>query len=107
MCPWHAWEYSVVTDRGPEGYDEEQVPVYAVEERSDGVYVRMPPTMPRRLIAHKPSHLLDDHPKPVGAPPRVLGLSTTGMDDLNPRYSTSDALLETALAHAAAGGADR
>lgn len=106
MCPWHAWEYSVVTGRGPEGYDEEQVPVYAVEERADGVYVRMPPTMPRRLIAHKPSHLLEDHPKPAGAAPRVLGLSTTGMDDLNPRYSTSDALLETALAHAAAGGAD-
>lgn len=106
MCPWHAWEYSVVTGRGPEGYDEEQVPVYAVEERADGVYVRMPPTMPRRLIAHKPSHLLEDHPKPVGAKPRVLGLSTTGMDDLNPRYSTSDALLEAALAHAAAGGAD-
>ena len=28
MCPWHAWEYSVVTGKGPEGYDEEQVPVY-------------------------------------------------------------------------------
>jgi len=23
---WHAWEYSVVTGKGPEGYDEEQVP---------------------------------------------------------------------------------
>src|SRR5712691_8287387 len=29
MCPWHAWEYSVVTGKGPEGYDEEQVPVFA------------------------------------------------------------------------------
>jgi nitrite reductase/ring-hydroxylating ferredoxin subunit/multimeric flavodoxin WrbA len=106
MCPWHAWEYSVVTGRGPAGYDEEQVPVYAVEERADGVYVRTPPTMPRRLIAHKPSHLLDEHPKPAGAPPRVLGLSTTAMDGVNPRYSTSDALLDEALAHASAGGAD-
>lgn len=28
MCPWHAREYSVITGKGPEGYDEEQVPVY-------------------------------------------------------------------------------
>ena len=39
ICPWHGWEYSVVTGHGPEGYDEEQVPVFAVEERDDGVYV--------------------------------------------------------------------
>src|SRR3989442_10138437 len=31
MCPWHAWEYNVITGKGPEGYDEEQVPVFAVE----------------------------------------------------------------------------
>src|SRR6266566_4530855 len=54
MCPWHAWEYSVITGKGPEGYDEEQVPVFAVEEREDGVYVQTPPVMPRRLVKHKP-----------------------------------------------------
>ena len=106
MCPWHAWEYSVVTGRGPTGYDEEQVAVYAIEERSEGVYVRTPPDVPRHLIAHKPSHLLEEHPKPPGAPPRVLGIATTAMDGDNPRFSTSDTLLETALTHAAAGGAD-
>jgi nitrite reductase/ring-hydroxylating ferredoxin subunit/multimeric flavodoxin WrbA len=100
MCPWHAWEYSVVTGKGPEGYDEEQVPVFAVEEREDGVYVATPPVMPRRLVKHKPSHLLETHAKPGGAPPRVLFLSTTAMDEVNPRYSTSDALLEHALEHA-------
>ena len=100
-CPWHGWEYSVVTGRGPEGYDEEQVPVFDVEERPDGVYVATPPAMPRKLLKHKPSHLLETHEKPAGAPPRVLGLSTTAMDDANPRYSTSDALLEHALRHAA------
>ncbi len=106
MCPWHAWEYSVITGRGPAGYDEEQVPVYTLEERPDGVYVRTPPAMPRHLIAHKPSALLEEHPKPPGAPVRVLGVSTTGMDDGNARYSTSDALLDEALAHATTGGAD-
>jgi nitrite reductase/ring-hydroxylating ferredoxin subunit/multimeric flavodoxin WrbA len=100
MCPWHAWEYSVITGKGPEGYDEEQVPVYGVEERSDGVYVKLPPEMPRRLLKHKPSHLLEVHAKPPGAPPRVLGISTTAMDETNPRFSTSDALLDHALLHA-------
>jgi multimeric flavodoxin WrbA len=107
VCPWHGWEYSVVTGRGPEGYDEEQVPVFDVEERADGVYVATPPSSPRRLLKHKPSHLLEEHPKPPGAPPRVLGISTTAMDQANPRFSTSDVLLEHALAHASGAlGAD-
>lgn len=106
MCPWHAWEYSVITGKGPEGYDEEQVPVYRVEMRSDGVYVELPPVMPRHLVKHKPSHLLEPHSKPDGAPPRILGLSTTAMDAVNPRFSTSDWLLEHALAHLGAQGAD-
>jgi len=102
MCPWHAWEYSVITGKGPAGYDEEQVPVYAVEERADGVYLKLPPEMPRHLLKHKPSHLLEAHPRTPGAPPRVLGISTTAMDDVNPRFSTSDALLDHALVHARA-----
>jgi len=106
MCPWHAWEYSVITGKGPEGYDEEQVPVFAVEERDDGVYVQTPPVMPRKLVKHKPSHLLEADPKPAGAPPRVLVISTTAMDDVNPRFSTSDALLEHALEQAKRRGAD-
>lgn len=99
-CPWHGWEYSVVTGRGPEGYDEEQVPVFAVEERAEGVYVRTPPVASRKLLKHKPAHLLEDHPKPDGAPPRVLGISTTVMDPGLPRPSTSEHLLERALAAA-------
>ena len=106
MCPWHGWEYSVLTGKGPEGYDEEQVPVFAVEERADGVYVQTPPVMPRKLIKHKPSHLLEEHAKPAGASPRVLGLSTAAMDDANPRFSTSDALLEQAMVRAKELGAD-
>src|SRR5438034_1553732 len=62
--------------------------------------------MPRRLVKHKPSHLLEVHPKPAGAPPRVLVISTTAMDDVNPRFSTSDALLEHALDQAKRRGAD-
>jgi nitrite reductase/ring-hydroxylating ferredoxin subunit/multimeric flavodoxin WrbA len=101
-CPWHGWEYSLLTGRGPEGYDEEQVPVFDVEEREDGVHVATPPAVPRKLLKHKPSHLLEEHPRPPGAPPRVLGISTTAMDEGLPRFSTSDFLLEHALDAAAA-----
>jgi nitrite reductase/ring-hydroxylating ferredoxin subunit/multimeric flavodoxin WrbA len=106
MCPWHAWEYSVITGKGPAGYDEEQVPVFAIEERADGVFVATPPVMPRKLVKHKPGHLLEPHPKPGGGAPRVLLLSTTAMDEANPRFSTSDALLEHARAQAQRRAAD-
>lgn len=99
-CPWHGWEYSVRTGKGPAGYDEEQVPSFVIEERGDGVYVQTPPVMLRKLIKHKPSHLLDEHAKAQGAPCRVLGLSTTAMDERNPRFSTSDALLDHAMERA-------
>jgi nitrite reductase/ring-hydroxylating ferredoxin subunit/multimeric flavodoxin WrbA len=106
MCPWHGWEYSLLTGKGPPGYDEETVPVYAVQERDDGVYVAPAPIVKRHVVKHEPHALLHPEPKPAGAPPRVLGLSTTAMDEGNPRYSTSDALLDLALARAAERGAD-
>ena len=97
MCPWHAWEYSVVTGKGPPGYEEEAVPVFSIEERPDGVYLDTAPVAPRKLLRHDPHPLTLATPRPAGAPPRVLGISTTAMDRLNPRFSTSHALLEAAL----------
>ena len=74
MCPWHGWEYSVVTGHGPGGL-----------RRGAGAGLRGRGARGRRLrqrrrrrrrascVKHKPSHLLEEHPKPPGAPPRVLG----------------------------------
>jgi nitrite reductase/ring-hydroxylating ferredoxin subunit/multimeric flavodoxin WrbA len=106
MCPWHGWEYSVITGKGPPGYDEEHVPVFAVEEREGDVYVATPPISPRKLVKHPPHSLLRAQGKPAGAPARVLGISTTAMDEANPRFSTSDALLSHALERAAERGAE-
>jgi nitrite reductase/ring-hydroxylating ferredoxin subunit/multimeric flavodoxin WrbA len=105
-CPWHGWEYSVVTGRGPEGYGGDQVPVHPVEERPDGVWIGTPPIVRRVVPKHPPHPLLAATPKPAGAPSRVLGLSTTAMDPASPRFSTSDALLDHALARAAERGAE-
>ena len=106
MCPWHGWEYSVLTGKGPPGYGDDAAAVYAVEQRADGVYVQTPPVSPRQVTKHDPHPLLTVAPKPAGAPARVLGISTTAMDHDNPRFSTSDALLDAALVHAAAQGAE-
>ncbi len=100
MCPWHAWEYSLITGKGPPGYDAEAVPVFAVEERADGIYVDSDPVSPRKLVHHEPHPLTVLTPRPDGGPPRVLGISTTAMDADNPRFSTSDCLLEAGLRHA-------
>jgi len=105
-CPWHGWEYSVVSGKGPPGYDEETVPVFDIEERPDGVYVATTPRTRRHLVKHPPHPLLHPALKPEDAPPRVLGIATTAMDAANPRFSTSDALLEDAIARAAERGAD-
>src|SRR5256712_5830887 len=56
--------------------------------------------MPRNLAKHKPPPLLEREERPAGAAPRVLCISTTAMDDANPRYSTADALPGHALEQA-------
>jgi nitrite reductase/ring-hydroxylating ferredoxin subunit/multimeric flavodoxin WrbA len=105
-CPWHGWEYSVVTGRGPEGYEGDQIPVYPVEERDGEIWVGTPPVVRRKVPKHDPHPLLAAPPKPAGAPARVLVLSTTSMDAANPRFSTSDALLDHAAERARERGAD-
>jgi nitrite reductase/ring-hydroxylating ferredoxin subunit/multimeric flavodoxin WrbA len=100
-CPWHGWEYSVVTGAGPPGYEDEAVATYETEVRGDEVWVNLAAATPRRLVKHAPhplarSVVVEPHDRP-----RVLGISTTAMDAANPRFSASDALLEHALGHAA------
>jgi pyruvate oxidase len=40
-CPWHGYDYDPLTGRPPEGFSD-AVTAYDVEERADGVYVRLP-----------------------------------------------------------------
>ena len=99
-CPWHAWEYSVKTGRGPAPYDAESVAAYATELRGGDVWVNLAPSHPRNLLRHEPHPLARPVKHEKHERTRVLGLATTAMDRDNPRYSGSDALLEHALAHA-------
>jgi nitrite reductase/ring-hydroxylating ferredoxin subunit len=40
-CPWHGYDYDPLTGRPPEGLSDAPA-AYEVDERADGVYVRLP-----------------------------------------------------------------
>ncbi|MEA3411001.1 MAG: thiamine pyrophosphate-binding protein [Pseudomonadota bacterium] len=39
-CPWHGWDFNPLTGESPGGFGD-GVPTYPVEERDDGIYVRV------------------------------------------------------------------
>ncbi|KAA1422046.1 Rieske 2Fe-2S domain-containing protein [Nocardioides humilatus] len=50
-CPWHGYDYDPLTGRPPEGFSD-SVAAYDVEDREDGVYVRLPdPPAPARTVS--------------------------------------------------------
>src|SRR5262245_20893279 len=50
-CPWHGYDYDPITGQPPEGFSD-KVTAYEVQERPDGVYVRLPePPARARTVA--------------------------------------------------------
>ena len=50
-CPWHGYDYDPLTGRPPEGFTDGAAS-FAVDERTDGVYVRLPAlATPERTVA--------------------------------------------------------
>lgn len=98
-CPWHHWKYHRVKGEGEPGYEEECVPRYDVRIEGGRVLVNLEAATKRHKIAH-PAHPLERKIERVPGPIRVAGISTTAMDAAYPRVSTSELLLESALAHA-------
>jgi multimeric flavodoxin WrbA/nitrite reductase/ring-hydroxylating ferredoxin subunit len=96
VCPWHHWKFHCRTGQGEPGFEDDQVPAYEVQERHGRLYVNLDPVARRHKKPH-PHHPLDRAIERAPGPVRVLGISTTVMDPAHPRYSTSEALLETAL----------
>jgi len=112
VCPWHSWKFHCETGRGEPGYESDQVPAHAVRVENGRVWVNAAPRTPRRRAAHPPHPLAtilrrgEAGGPPLDAPLRVLGISTTGMDVAHPRFSTSDELLDAAIARAGELGAE-
>jgi nitrite reductase/ring-hydroxylating ferredoxin subunit/multimeric flavodoxin WrbA len=103
VCPWHYWRFERTTGAGEPGYEADRVPSYRVEVRDGHVWVDLVQATKRGRLPHPP-HPLAREPVREPGPPRVVGISTTVMDTTHPRYSTSEALLEVGLEHAAALG---
>lgn len=99
VCPWHNWKFHRSTGLGEPGYEEDAVPRHDVRIENGRVLVNLTPSSPRTHKKHDP-HPLARPVKRADGPIRVVGISTTVMDAANPRYSTSDALLEYAVEHA-------
>jgi multimeric flavodoxin WrbA/nitrite reductase/ring-hydroxylating ferredoxin subunit len=103
VCPWHYWRFERKTGAGEPGYEADRVPSHRVEVRDGRLFVELTPVTKRGRLPHK-KHPLAREPQRESGPPRVVGISTTVMTNAHPRYSTSEALLEVALEHAAAAG---
>jgi nitrite reductase/ring-hydroxylating ferredoxin subunit/multimeric flavodoxin WrbA len=100
VCPWHNWKFHRVTGEGEPGFEEDRVPRYETRQEGGRLFVNLVPITSRSRKPHDPHPLARPVERGPG-PVRVVGLSTTVMDEANPRFSGSDALLETALGHAA------
>ncbi|MFN0137867.1 MAG: Rieske 2Fe-2S domain-containing protein [Phycisphaerae bacterium] len=102
VCPWHNWKFHRRTGLGEPGYEEDAVPRHDVKVENGRVLVNLTPATPRTRKPHAPHPLARPVERAGSDPVRVVGISTTNMDIANPRYSTSDALLEHAIEHARA-----
>jgi nitrite reductase/ring-hydroxylating ferredoxin subunit/multimeric flavodoxin WrbA len=116
VCPWHNWKFHCRTGEGEPGFEEDRVPRHDVKVEDGRVLVCTAPATTRSKKRSKKPH--DPHPltqirvrgaadgPAIDAPLRVVGISTTVMDTQNPRESTSDILLDVAMAHACTRGAE-
>lgn len=99
VCPWHYWKFHCKAGHGEPGYEQDQVPAYAIKTENGRLYVDLASATKRKRQPHKPHPLARPIVRAEG-PIRVVGISTTAMTQNHPRYSTSDALLDVALDHA-------
>src|ERR1043165_3829130 len=99
-CPWHNWKYHRCTGLGEPGFELDAVPSYLVRVEDGELFVSKEAVTKRTRGGHEPHPLTRKIVRGPG-PVRVVGISTTNMDVANPRYSTSDDLLGTAMHYAA------
>ena len=98
VCPWHGWAYNRLTGQACSEAPA-AVARFNLKEEGGDLYVDLEPaTLARHPAA--PPHPLTREIRREPGPIRVVGLSTTSMNRQHPRFSTSDYLLEIALAHA-------
>jgi nitrite reductase/ring-hydroxylating ferredoxin subunit/multimeric flavodoxin WrbA len=104
VCPWHHWMFHRETGEARPGIPS-IVPRHDLREQDGMLYVNLDPATKRVQASHPPHSLARKEDRKPG-PLRLLGISTTAMDEAYPRYSTSDDLLQVALASGTEAGAE-
>jgi nitrite reductase/ring-hydroxylating ferredoxin subunit/multimeric flavodoxin WrbA len=104
-CPWHNWKFHCRTGKGEPGFEEDAVPAYAVKVESGRVLIDLASATNRTRKPHGPHPLARKIERATGSV-RVAGISTSPMDEANPRFSGSDHLLRCALDSCTAYGAE-
>lgn len=104
ICPWHSWQFDRLNGQARPGIPS-AVPQHEVKVDGGQLYVNLTPTTARVHAPH-PAHPLTREIRREPGPLRVVGISTTVMNKDFPRYSTSEALLQSALAQAKVDGAE-
>lgn len=105
VCPWHQWKFHRVTGTGEPGYEADRVPSYPVKVENGRVLVDVANATKRQRTPHQPHPLARKIERAEGTI-RVVGISTTAMDEKAPRYSGSDDLLASALKAAEGNGCE-
>lgn len=105
VCPWHNWKFHRCSGKGEPGFEEDAVPSYPVKVEAGRVLVDMASATRRTRKPHPPHPLARNIERAPG-PIRVAGISTSPMDEANPRFSGSDHLLRQALDSCGAQGAE-
>jgi nitrite reductase/ring-hydroxylating ferredoxin subunit/multimeric flavodoxin WrbA len=99
VCPWHGWHYHRKTGHARPPNYAACLPRHAIKEKGGHLFVNLKPMNKRSFFPHPP-HPLSREIRRQPGPLRVVGISTSPMDKVLRRYSTSEHLLEAALKHA-------
>ena len=104
VCPWHGWMFHRITGEARSGIPA-AVPRYELKQEAGDLYIDLASATPAKHAPH-PKHPLTREIVRAPGPVRVVGISTTVMEKNYQRESTSELLLQSALEHAAARGAE-
>lgn len=99
VCPWHNKKFDRLTGESEKSPLEDNVALYDLKEENGHLFINLEPKRETCLKKAEPHKLARKVIRKDG-PLRVLGISTTIMDRKNPRYSTSEELLNLALSTA-------
>jgi len=104
VCPWHSWQFHRLTGEARPGTPA-AVPRHDVKVEKGDLFINLTPAT-KRINAPHAAHPLSREIRREPGPLRVVGISTTAMNQTFPRYSTSEDLLQVSLDHAKSEGAE-